>query len=88
MPEAVLSMPQRAAAAQRFIVVTILVSIARREEFKEFAWQGEVPDPQSEETFRASILDRSGGSAELGLLYRELLRLRATIPTLRPRRGE
>ena len=62
------------------------VRLGRREEFKEFAWQGEVPDPQSEETFRASILDRSGGSAELRLLYRELLRLRATIPALRPLR--
>ena len=30
----------------------------RREEFAAFAWQGEVPDPQDEATFRRSRLNR------------------------------
>lgn len=60
----------------------------RREEFKEFGWQGEVPDPQSEATFAASVLDRSGGSDALRRLYAELLRLRRAIPALRPDRPD
>ena len=64
------------------------VRSGRREEFKEFAWQGEVPDPQAESTFRASILDRAGGSGEIRLLYQELLALRAALPALRPDRPD
>ena len=33
------------------------VRTGRKEEFKPFSWEGEPPDPQSEETFRASKLD-------------------------------
>lgn len=54
----------------------------RREEFKEFAWQGEVPDPQSEDTYRASVLDRDAGDERVRSLYRELLRLRRETPAL------
>ena len=64
------------------------VRSGRREEFKEFAWQGEVPDPQAEPTFRASILDRGGGRGEIRLLYEELLALRAALPALRPGRPD
>ena len=60
----------------------------RREEFKEFAWQGDVPDPQAEETFRASVIDRASGSREIRLLYRELLRLRSLLPGSRPARPD
>jgi maltooligosyltrehalose trehalohydrolase len=59
----------------------------RREEFASFAWQGEAPDPHSEETFQRSKLDWSlldrGQHASLRLLYRDLLRLRREIPALR-----
>jgi maltooligosyltrehalose trehalohydrolase len=59
----------------------------RREEFASFAWSGEVPDPQDEETFRRSRLDRAklaqpAHAARLRL-YRELLALRRTLPALR-----
>ncbi|HEX4744104.1 MAG TPA: malto-oligosyltrehalose trehalohydrolase [Candidatus Limnocylindria bacterium] len=60
----------------------------RREEFKEFAWQGEVPDPQAEDTFRASVIDRASGSREIRVLYRELLQLRSSLPGLRPARPD
>jgi maltooligosyltrehalose trehalohydrolase len=67
----------------------------RREEFSDFAWRGEPPDPQSEETFRRSVLDwdaraRPAGKAMLRL-YGELLRLRRERPALRrpdPARAE
>jgi maltooligosyltrehalose trehalohydrolase len=52
----------------------------RREEFAAFAWQGEPPDPQSEETFLLSKLDHGLKQQEnhrlLWEFYRELLRLR------------
>jgi len=53
----------------------------RRQEFADFAsFSGEeVPDPQAEETFLASKLSREG-SDDLRELYRELLRLRRTLP--------
>jgi maltooligosyltrehalose trehalohydrolase len=59
----------------------------RREEFASFAWSGEVPDPQDEETFRRSRLDRTrlddpAHAARLRL-HRELLALRRTLPALR-----
>lgn len=60
----------------------------RRAEFRSFGWEGEVPDPQSEETFRRSKLNwdrsRQGGHAELLALYRDLLLIRRTHPALRP----
>jgi maltooligosyltrehalose trehalohydrolase len=60
----------------------------RQEEFASFGWKGEVPDPQSEETFEASRprWERAAveeGSRMLGL-YRELIRIRRSEPALRP----
>ena len=55
----------------------------RKEEFKSFKWAGEVPDPQSEETFRNSTLSwnyREGEHKELWNFYRTLIRLRKTDP--------
>jgi maltooligosyltrehalose trehalohydrolase len=58
----------------------------RSAEFSRFAWTGEVPDPQSEATFRGSALQwetRSSGQHGLLLaLYTELLRLRRELPPL------
>lgn len=58
----------------------------RKEEFRAFSWQGEPPDPQSEETFDRSVLHweaRKTGSHGLLLdFYRELIRLRREIPAL------
>jgi maltooligosyltrehalose trehalohydrolase len=56
----------------------------RREEFGAFAWAGEVPDPDAEETFARSRLDRSHASPGLVALHRDCLRLRAVEPALRP----
>src|SRR5262249_35447906 len=59
----------------------------RRREFAAFAWQGEVPDPQDEATFRASRLSWSWpeGSPAAGLrrLYADLLAARREWPALR-----
>jgi maltooligosyltrehalose trehalohydrolase len=59
----------------------------RRREFTAFAWQGEVPDPQDEATFRASRLTWSwpAGSSHAGLrqLYADLLAARRQWPALR-----
>lgn len=58
----------------------------RHDEFRDFEWQGEAPDPQSEETFRRSRLDQglreADGHRQLFALYRELLRLRRELPAL------
>lgn len=58
----------------------------RKAEFSSFAWKGEPPDPQSEETFARSRLDHSlrqqGKHRVLSDLYRELIRLRKTLPAL------
>lgn len=58
----------------------------RAEELAAFGWQGEVPDPQAEETFERSRLDRSAAArpekAALRELHRELLRLRRDVPAL------
>ncbi|HUO86620.1 MAG TPA: malto-oligosyltrehalose trehalohydrolase [Thermoanaerobaculia bacterium] len=66
-----------------------LVAAVRRgraEELAGFGGEGEVPDPQAEETFLRSRLDRSIAErpqkAALRALYRELLRLRREIPAL------
>jgi maltooligosyltrehalose trehalohydrolase len=65
------------------------VSEGRRNEFARFAWQGEVPDPQHEATFRRSKLDhdlkRGGGHQAMLAYYRELLRLRRELPALAAR---
>jgi maltooligosyltrehalose trehalohydrolase len=58
----------------------------RKEEFREFQWQGEPPDPQSEETFlraRISWEHREKGRHRiLREIYRTLIRLRKEIPAL------
>jgi maltooligosyltrehalose trehalohydrolase len=59
----------------------------RKREFEAFTWQGEVPDPQSEETFATARLSWSWpeGTHRAGLrrLYRDLLTARREWPALR-----
>jgi maltooligosyltrehalose trehalohydrolase len=59
----------------------------RRKEFAEFAWQGEVPDPQADSSLSASRLTWSwpDGTLHAGLrrLYQDLLRARRCWPALR-----
>ena len=60
----------------------------RKEEFKAFGWGDEVPDPQAENSYLRSRLNRTRsaggeGGAMLGL-YRELLKLRRQERALRP----
>ncbi len=58
----------------------------RREEFADFAWQGEVPDPQDETTFtRCKLNHKLAGQGRHKVLrdyYRELLQLRKSLPVL------
>jgi maltooligosyltrehalose trehalohydrolase len=58
----------------------------RREEFLPLEWQGDPPDPQSEETFQRSKIDfnlhRHGKHGTLFELYRALMRCRKEIPSL------
>jgi maltooligosyltrehalose trehalohydrolase len=57
----------------------------RRSEFRAFAWQGEVPDPQDEGTFAASHLSWSWAKpqrAGLRQLYADLLAARRAWPAL------
>ena len=58
----------------------------RREEFASFQWQGEVPDPQSENTFQQCKLQRQrtqeSGLGVLESFYRELTMLRKSCPSL------
>ncbi|HEU4629602.1 MAG TPA: malto-oligosyltrehalose trehalohydrolase [Gemmatimonadaceae bacterium] len=60
----------------------------RREEFRSFAWQGEIPDPAAEETFHRSKLDRDAAHGPehvaVRALYAALLRLRRERGALRP----
>ena len=67
------------------------VRTGRRAEFAAFDWAPEdVPDPQAEATFCASVLrwEEVEGEAHAAMLdwYRRLLDLRATIPDLRDSR--
>lgn len=59
----------------------------RREEFAEFGWSGEIPDPQEERTFLASQLTWSwpdeSWKGGLRRLYHDLLAARRTWPALR-----
>jgi maltooligosyltrehalose trehalohydrolase len=59
----------------------------RGEEFADFEWAGELPDPQDEKTFLRSKLDwklrRQGQHHILLNFYKELLQLRREIPALR-----
>ncbi|MCI0457467.1 MAG: DUF3459 domain-containing protein, partial [Gemmataceae bacterium] len=63
------------------------VSEGRRKEFADFAWQGEVPDPQAESTFAASRVSWSWpeGTPRAGMrrLYADLLAARRAWPALR-----
>jgi maltooligosyltrehalose trehalohydrolase len=60
----------------------------RKREFASFAWSGEVPDPQAEESFHRSRLDLSklerAPHAGIAALYRDLLALRRDEAQLRP----
>jgi len=62
------------------------VRCGRREEFGQFSWPGEIPDPQSEQTFLRSKLNwnlqASGQHQILRRFYQKLLRLRREIPAL------
>ena len=59
----------------------------RKKEFDAFSWQGEVPDPQDEQTFASARLSWSWpeGTPRAGLrrLYRDLLTARREWPALR-----
>ncbi len=59
----------------------------RREEFDDFLWEGEAPDPHDESTFTRSRLNWSllarDEHASLRRLYRALFRLRRETPALR-----
>ncbi len=59
----------------------------RREEFKSFAWQGEVPDPQSEGTFQRSKLQwgqrHENHHQTLWKFYQTLIQLRRQLSPLR-----
>jgi maltooligosyltrehalose trehalohydrolase len=59
----------------------------RREEFAGFGWQGTLPDPQDTGTFLSARLHwqerEIGHHGALIAFYRELLRLRRTVPPLR-----
>jgi len=58
----------------------------RREEFAAFKWQGDIPDPQSEETFHYSRIHldfhRQGKRKALFELYRTLVKYRKEISSL------
>lgn len=57
------------------------VTNGRKEEFASFAWEGEVPDPQSVETFNNSTLSwhtKTDNAAALMELYRFLIAFRRT----------
>ena len=64
-----------------------LVRKGRKEEFSYFKWEGEVPDPQSEETFRQCMLswsvDKGGAAHRLFLYYQYLINFRKTRPAMR-----
>ncbi len=57
----------------------------RREEFKEFNWGEDLPDPQDPETFGRSRLHLEEGRNDKPIFrwYRDLLRLRKEHPSLR-----
>ncbi|SNB47348.1 maltooligosyl trehalose hydrolase [Geobacter sp. DSM 9736] len=67
------------------------VRAGRREEFNDFAYRGEPPDPEDMATFEASKLDwrrRTGGSnLTLYRFYQRLIGLRKSVLPLRPESG-
>ena len=60
----------------------------RRKEFESFEWGDDVPDPQAEETFLRSMVDRQKTAqpthAQMLALYHDLLALREKEPLLKP----
>jgi maltooligosyltrehalose trehalohydrolase len=60
----------------------------RRREFADFAWGGDVPDPQAVDSFtRSTLADEASRTPEqraMQTLYRGLLALRVDEPALRP----
>jgi len=64
----------------------------RKEEFDYFKWEGEVPDPQSEETFQQCILswriDNNSMNGKLLNLYKHLIQLRKTHPAFQGRTSQ
>ncbi|PYQ59477.1 MAG: malto-oligosyltrehalose trehalohydrolase [Acidobacteria bacterium] len=62
------------------------VRAGRKEEFAAFGWREEPPDPQAEETFERSRLRQDllteGRHAVLHDFYKELIRLRKSVPAL------
>ena len=60
------------------------VSLGRREEFARHGWAAvaDLPDPQDEATFRASVIDPSAGSDEIRRWLRDVMAAR--VHTLRP----
>ncbi len=64
----------------------------RREELKAFSWAGEVPDPQDEQTFLRSKVDRANRDTPAGragfLWHRDLLALRREHPALQDDRRD
>jgi maltooligosyltrehalose trehalohydrolase len=62
------------------------VTVGRRQEFKRFAWEGEIPDPSKPATFVRSRLNHALASAprhrELREYYRQWLAVRRTHPAL------
>jgi maltooligosyltrehalose trehalohydrolase len=64
----------------------------RQEEFKAFSWAGEVPDPQDEQTFLRSKIDRAHRDMPAGRAalrwHRDLLDLRREHPALQDDRRE
>jgi maltooligosyltrehalose trehalohydrolase len=64
------------------------VRVGRKEEFAHFHWQGEVPDPQSMETFEKSKLNWQqrcmGRGQKIAGYYRALLGLRQKHPLFQP----
>lgn len=62
------------------------IRLGRKNDFKDFNWRGDPPDPDSVETFNKSRIDwnsRSRGKNALLLeFYRELIRLRKAMPAL------
>lgn len=66
--------------------LVMAVRHGRRAEFEAFAWQGEPPDPQAEETFSSAVLDWAARDSDDGrrllALYRRLLEIRRTEPAV------
>lgn len=58
----------------------------RKDEFKHFAWKGEAPDPQSEDTYNRSKLNRNlikePSNHSLYQLYKDLIAFRKDHPEL------